>query len=193
MRSTTRKNKHAHYQPSARVVDGTLVLTLPNARTPTVWRMGLEAASAASFQVVQAGDRDGHTLVMSAPDDQQYDIASFDDRDAAIEALLAASGAMQDAGHKEQAASPGAPDYIQVAPAAKFQHDAQRGRSGRGRGVLIAAGVALIVILLYMIANTGPQRFGPNAGVADSAGSGTRTGGAQQRSMSAEQFLQQKQ
>ena len=194
MGSTTNNRRHKQYQPSASVVDGTLILTLPDARTPTVWRMGLETVSAASFQVVQAAQGDGYTLVMTSPDDQEYSIAGFDSRDEAVDALLAAAEAMKHAGYEEQAASPVSRDRIPDISEVGVQQDTQLSRSGRGRGLLTMAGVVLIVILLYMIANTGPQRFATQERAAgSSAGSSTKVGGAQQRSMSAEQFFQQQQ
>ena len=189
MRSSTDKKQKKQYESSATVVDGTLILTLPDARTPTVWRMGLEKASAAAFQVRDQADENGYTLTMSTPDKQDYSIASFNERDAAVKALLAASRAMAFTSHDapDEYSAPhsrsSSASVAQSLQAQKIKH------SRRGRGLMTAAGIILIVILLYMIANTGPQRIAPDDYNANARGKAADNGN--QRSMSAEQFLQQ--
>lgn len=187
--------KHAgQHHSTASVVEGTLILTLPNARTPTVWRMGLETASTAAFQAVSSSDGDGHTLVMVAADGKQHNIASFDDREQTVEALMAASEAMQNLGNRSATTQPAARVSTQhdSAPAVQAQNHSPGKRRGPGRALMTATGIILIVVLLYMIANTGPQRFTPDGRVADTGGNSADAGGGQ-RPMSAEKFLQQRQ
>lgn len=182
------KNRPDHNRTTASVINDTLILTLPDARTPTVWRMALDSASAASFQVLADSGGDGHTLVMSSPDTEKEVIAHFDSRESAVDALLAASGAMQ---RIEAQSAPATTNQGTMSPHPTPQPATMNLAVKRGRGArtfLTAAGAVLIVILLYMIANTGPERIAPDGRNAE-----TSTSGNTQNSISAEQFLQQRQ
>ena len=195
MASGTRKTKQDRNAPSARVVDGRLILTLPNARTPTVWRMGLDAAEAGAFQVVADPDNAGYQLVTKGTASDQQTIAGFDDREQAVAALLTAAEAMQNAG-SQRPETPVPRETVAAYPTgASTRQDpgaGYMGGRGRGRAVITGAGLLLVIVLIYMIANTGPQRFAADGRSADAGGrAGDASGG--QRSMSAEKFLQQRQ
>ena len=200
MRAARNKKHQKQHQPSACIVDETLILTLPNASTPTVWRMELETVTAAAFQVVQDEEEGGYNLVMTSSDDHPRSIANFNAHETAVEALLAASGAMQNAQYTTPATYPASYDPQQAVPqqaVPAMQSQQTTGTSpsgrGRGRGLVMAAGVVLIVILLYMIANIGPQRVAMDGRATTNAGQKGTPGGEGQSPMSAEQFFQQQQ
>lgn len=88
--------KRAKTNASAKVVEGNLIISLPNAKNPVVWRMALGEARAAAIEVVPR-DAD-HVLVLKTAKGETTDIAPFDTREAATEALMAVSHAMENSG-----------------------------------------------------------------------------------------------
>lgn len=89
----TPKNKSAN---TAQIVDGHLVLSLPAAKSPVVWRWNLAQAQAAALEVVESGT--SFLLTMKTSDGGTQNIAAFDTRDTAVETLMMASHAMDKKG-----------------------------------------------------------------------------------------------
>ncbi|MGE4313591.1 MAG: hypothetical protein AB7E85_04895 [Pseudobdellovibrionaceae bacterium] len=83
----------APYAPSAQVVDGTLILSLPDAISPVVWQMELGKTKASAIEVREEGS--AHKLVLKTPQADVYHIADYADRDRATDALLTVSSAMR--------------------------------------------------------------------------------------------------
>ena len=78
---------------SAKVVDGSLVLSLPDAETPVVMRLSLEEAKSAAFTVIE---KDGkHVLNVAYSDTESRDIAPFAEKEKAVNALMSASAALE--------------------------------------------------------------------------------------------------
>ena len=75
-----------------RVIDGSLVLSFPNAAEPVVWRMNLAQAKEAGFEVRES--KGLFRLVQKSGADTQ-DIAAFDTRETAVDALMQVSSALQ--------------------------------------------------------------------------------------------------
>ena len=81
---------------SAKVVDGTLILSLPDALSPVVWRWNLGEAKASALEVRE--DKEGSfKLVLKTPRGDVQDVAPFENRQKAMSALLAVSRAMENA------------------------------------------------------------------------------------------------
>ena len=80
---------------SASVVDGKLILSFPAAITPVVWQMDLNKAKASALEVQE--NKGGYALVLKTPKGENLDIAPFDDRGKAVDGLMAASRALQNA------------------------------------------------------------------------------------------------
>ncbi|MEM7680053.1 MAG: hypothetical protein AAF182_03525 [Pseudomonadota bacterium] len=78
---------------SAKVVDGKLVLSLPNALKPTVWQMNFEQYAASSLEVDGKGE--SFLLLMKTPDGKSVEIAPFSKREDAVKALVVASKALE--------------------------------------------------------------------------------------------------
>ncbi len=92
------KDKEKNHS-SAKVVDGNLIISLPDAKDPVVWRMALGEARAAALEV-QTRANDNYVLVLKYPKGDAIDIAPFLQKQTATEALMAVSRAMQNAqGH----------------------------------------------------------------------------------------------
>lgn len=87
--------KRSRTNASAKVVDGSLIITLPDAKNPVVWRMALGETRAAALEVIARGDE--HVLILKTPKGSSTDIAPFDKREQASDALMAVARAMEQA------------------------------------------------------------------------------------------------
>lgn len=161
------------YSSSACVVDGTLVLTLPDAISPVVWRMDLGQAKASALEVRENEDKT-FSLVLKTPRGDVNDIAPFAQRQQAVRALMAVSHAMEHAhGQTRQVSMAAANDS---------------GGRGKGRFLTSLIAVALLVFLIFVFVGMGP----PVVPVADVAGPGNASVGGQSQPgvpVSADDFL----
>lgn len=80
---------------SAKVVDGSLVLSLPDALTPVVWRMELGHVKASAMEVRASDNR--YLLVLKTPKGEEHDIAPFESREHAVSALMQIANALEKA------------------------------------------------------------------------------------------------
>ena len=81
--------------PSAKVIDGTLILTLPDAIRPVVWQMQLGQTKSSALEV---REQDGNwVLVLKTPRADVLEIAPFEAKAKAVKALMAVSRAMEKA------------------------------------------------------------------------------------------------
>lgn len=80
---------------SAEVVDKHLILSLPNATEPIIWRMALDKIGTASFEIKQTKDSNVYKLILKPQKGAAETIAPFDSKDEALQALLQASDALQ--------------------------------------------------------------------------------------------------
>jgi hypothetical protein len=215
------ENVTGGYGPSARVVDGTLILSLPDAITPVVWRLDLGQTKASALEVRTDREDDaiedgGHgsggryTLVLKTPKGEVHEIAPYDSKARAVQALMAVSYAMETA--QGQMRPFGANDGGKRAqvPAIIPGMPAGTGQQPRGGRALTALGAfALVVVLIAAIMNIGPRRAtlpmsDADLAAANSAASlaapatGAMGGGEGQQTpsgvpVSADQFLQKQQ
>ncbi len=84
------------FSSSAKVIDGTLILTLPDAVTPVVWQMQLGQTKSSALEVREQNDGTW-LLVLKTPRMDVMSIAPFATKDRAVRALLAVSRAMEKA------------------------------------------------------------------------------------------------
>jgi len=91
------KAKKPQSGASASVVDGKLILSLPEAISPIVWQMDLAHAKASALEVLQNEDAGHYTLKLKTPKGETVEVASFDERAQAVAGLMAASGALENA------------------------------------------------------------------------------------------------
>jgi hypothetical protein len=94
--------KQPIYQSSAKVVDGNLILSLPDAQTPIVWRMELGSVKASAMEIrTEQNDPYFHLVLKTAKGETQK-IAPYDTRDQAMRALIAISKALETAQPQNQ-------------------------------------------------------------------------------------------
>lgn len=83
---------------TASIVDGKIILSLPDAYTPVVWQMDLQEAKSSALEVKEDTKSNRFTLSLKNQKGEGIDIASYEDRSAAVNALMAASQALE-SGH----------------------------------------------------------------------------------------------
>lgn len=97
-----KKNKkeiEMDFEPKAKVVDGVLILSLPDADSPVVWRMELGKTKASAIEVRAENDNGEtvHALIVKTPQSDVYKIGTYTDKTNATRALLALTEAMNNA------------------------------------------------------------------------------------------------
>lgn len=81
---------------SARVVDGILILSLPDAVHPVVWQMELGQSKASALEVRDVGE-DLFSLVLKTPRQDVIEVAQFREKSHALHVLVELSKAMEKA------------------------------------------------------------------------------------------------
>ena len=83
--------------PTAKVVDGILILSLPDAVFPVVWQMEVGQSKSSALEVRPAEQENGFVLVLKTPRQDVLEIARYDSKDNAVRALITVSDAMEKA------------------------------------------------------------------------------------------------
>lgn len=176
---------------SARVIDGKLILSFPDALSPVVWQMNLNEVAASALRVEEKAKTKNFALVMTTQD-SAMDVALFAAREQAVEALMTASHALENAAGQIQASTPAGyyagPHAMPAANIVAIQKPRRR---------WIPVGLALLALLGFFTYWTSLQPRAPqsyNADPAANTAASTQGGSAQQQSgvpVSADEFLEQ--
>lgn len=151
------------FSASAKVVDGTLILSLPDAISPVVWRMELGHAKSSAIEVREQ-DNGTFMLTLKTPKGDVNDIAPYDSRAKAVTALVAISRAMEHAhGEIHPANAAGVPAD---APVRRVKGESRSGSLLTGIAGLVIVGI-LIAVLMRMYPM--PAGIDPAAGQAGGA------------------------
>lgn len=169
------ENMTGNYSATASVVDGTLILSLPDALTPVVWRLDLGHAKASALEVRDHEDG-SFTLLLKTPRGDVNEIARFATRGRAITALMSVTHAMEQShGQFRPAAYGGEPYNAAHLPVpvlrkrGKAHAAANSNSNGKGwLGGLVA--LALIILLGGIILNMGPKQVASTAALNPAAG-----------------------
>jgi hypothetical protein len=84
------------YTSSAKVIDGILILSLPDAISPVVWQMELGQSKSSALEIRNSDDGK-FILTLKTPRQDVLDIATYANKDVAIKALLVTSQALEKA------------------------------------------------------------------------------------------------
>ena len=84
------------YSSTAKVIDGVLILSLPDAVSPVVWQMELGQSKSSALEI-RNSDNGQFVLTLKTPRQDVIDIATYANRDLAIKALLVTSSALEKA------------------------------------------------------------------------------------------------
>lgn len=162
--------------PSAKIVDGILVLTLPDAIRPVVWQMELGQTKSSGMEVRELNDGT-FVLMLKTPRQDVQEIAPYAKREHAIRALLAVSKALESAQGLLRGANNNHLPVIIPETAV-----------GRTKMTRIAIGLVLVLGLLFLFTRMGPpnpESLTPAAGTT--AAPTTTTG----EPLSADDYLSQ--
>ena len=134
--------------PSAKIVDGILVLTLPDALRPVVWQMELGQTKTSAVEVREQNDGSFILMLKTARQDVQ-EIAPYASRELAVRALLTLSKAMEAGQGRLRSANNNLnPNHL---PALIPQ--TEEGRSKVGRMVI---GLIVILGLIFLFTRMTP-------------------------------------
>ena len=156
---------------SAKVVDGTLILSLLDAITPAVWRLDLGSVKASSLEV-RNSNNGVFTLVLTTPKADIHEIASFEKKQQAIDALKAVTFALEHAhGQIKPATFPASndsrPHKSQNVPMI-YKKPEHRNENKWLNGVIA---LVILGVLIFGVINIGPKAssMGGESGSAFSA------------------------
>ncbi len=101
------------YISTAKVVDGVLILSLPDAVSPIVWQMELGQSKSSALEI-RTTDNGQFILALKTPRQDVLEIATYANRDAAVKALLVTSQALEKAQGQLKSAPVGYSNHYQV-------------------------------------------------------------------------------
>lgn len=120
----------------ANVVDGKMILTCRDAKTPVVWQMDLGEASASALEV-RSGQGQS-VLILKTLKGKETTIAEFDTKEQAVEVLMAASDALGNAQGK-----------IRTAANTNMQGSAPRKKGGWFKKIFMTIAALAILFVGY--------------------------------------------
>ena len=136
------KTKKQESNASARVVDGKLILSLPDALAPVVWQMDLGEAKASALEVKHDEDNARFVLVLKTPRGEKVEVAAFDKRADALEGLMAASAALENASGQIQSGS-----AVQTQNEAPTQN--KKNKRNRWMSALLAVVILFVLLMIW--------------------------------------------
>ncbi len=135
--------------PSAKIVDGILVLTLPDALRPVVWQMELGQTKTSAVEVREQNDGTFVLMLKTNRQDVQ-EIAPYASRELAVRALLTLSRAMEGGQGRLRSANNNLnPNHL---PALIPQTEEGRSKAGR-----MVAGVLILLALVFLFTRMTPS------------------------------------
>lgn len=142
--------------PSAKIVDGVLVITLPDAIRPVVWQMELGLSKSSAMEVRDLNDGT-FMLVLKTPRQDVQEVAPYATREQAVRALMAIAKALEGASGRLRGVNSNNPDHLPaVIPQAS---SAAAPASGSRKTTRIIIGAAVVILLvLFFTRIDGPAR-----------------------------------
>ncbi len=142
------------YTSTAKVIDGILILSLPDAISPVVWQMELGQSKSSALEIRNLEDGK-FILTLKTPRQDVLDIATYANRDLAIKALLATSQALEKAQGRLKSGASGYQPPLYPLPALS-QYKSSFGFWCVIKRILKIlaiglSGLAMIVLILFVI------------------------------------------
>lgn len=158
-------------ESSAKVVDGNLILSLPDAINPVVWRMELSSVKASALEVRTQPNDAGYILLLKTPKGEVHDIAPYASKDDAVKALMRVSAALQSASGQINTPSLGSGVPIAQAPAPVFIKPDKSAM----KWVVVFAGILVLIYMFAYLSGLSPAVV--DAGSPQEAASATTSSG----------------
>lgn len=146
MRMTAKKDSFSLVS-SASVVDGKLILSLPDAATPVVWQMDMEQAKASALEVREDAKTGRFTLALKTQKGETVDIASYEEKQSAVKALMVTSKALENAHGKIRRVAANAPD----ASANSLNYATQGGYAAQQKNSSTASAILAVLLIVILI------------------------------------------
>lgn len=140
---------------SISIVDGKLILSLPNAESPVVWQMDLRTAQSSAFTIEENKKNNAYALNIKHQDGNIEEIALFNKKDTAVDILMETSTVMQNAHGKIHQ------DTVAIAPAtvAATAAIATPEKRSDKLGAVLAILLSLILLFIWIVSASVPQRL----------------------------------
>ena len=152
-----------------KIVDGKLILSLPDAVSPVVWQMDIVSAQSAAFQVQEDKKKKTVSLVLKNEEGGIDEIASFVDKDSAVSVLMETADVLQNAHGKLQSSSA----MVSVTTPSS-------GKKSDALGAVLAFLMIVTLFVVWMFAASNSSMLneieGVNGGSAQSASSSETAG-----------------
>lgn len=151
------KKTNEAYESSAKVVDGNLIISLPDALNPVVWRMELGSVKASALEVRPHANDGTFILSLKTPKGEVHDVAPFDSRERALQALMRVSNALQSASGKMTA-----PSFVTAGVSTAQELPSRPALVGPAsfKWLFALAGVIIVIFLFAQLSNMAQQRAG---------------------------------
>lgn len=164
------KCKGHQSKSSARVVDNKLILSFPHALSPVVWQMDLEKTNMAALEVFEDEKKKNYALILKRPENENQNIAAFESREDAVDAMMQASYALENAqGFLNARHSTGHKDFS--APQASAYASTGDMRSGSGKKIGLILAIVFVIALFGVWSSQLPRSLEGSAGGAKTAAS----------------------
>lgn len=175
-----KKQNHTQaHTSSASVVDGKMILSCPHALNPVLWQMDLTQARASALEIQGAAHKEGEMttgesflLVLKTPRGENVEIARFALREHALDALMAAARALENAQGQIRAGAAGDAFHLDADHAAALKGTAANAAHHAPRKSVWPGVLATILVLLLLVGVLGflsprpPASLEPAAGTA---------------------------
>lgn len=144
--------------PSAKIVDGILIITLPDALRPVVWQLELGLSKSSAMEVRE--HEDGTFLLMlKTPRQDVQEIAPYASRDLAVRALLTISKALESAQGRLRGANSNNPNHLPAVIPGMSSITGNSSFSGSetsSKTARLVIGGLIVLALIYAVTRLGP-------------------------------------
>ncbi len=156
---------------SVKIVDGKIILSLPNAKMPVVWQMDIEKAQSAAFTIQEDKKKKNYALLLKKQDGEIDEIAVFDSKESAVEVLMETSEALQNAqgqikGATMVSANPANSNNGGMASSSKSSKE----EGGDKLGAFLAVSLVIVLILIWTVSSSVPEKISEVGGTSVAGG-----------------------
>ncbi len=137
-----------------KIVDGKLILSLPNAQMPVVWQMDIEKAQSAAFTVKEDKKKKIFSFVVKKEDGEVDEIAVFDTKEGAVEVLMETSSALQNAHGKIKSGVVANSNDVLSSGGSSTSKD----EGSDKLGAFLAVSLVIVLIVIWSISSSVPQK-----------------------------------